>query len=458
MASSFLMSASRLALLAHVLRRKRDPLSHTLFASLVQHPATFNAAGATRIDHSGQINGDQTGAQLSSTTSGDFSPLVSVEDLVASWPEADVATLQADPILGACLGGVTDTMANSSLKPADIDGSYSLTDEGAPLAIHRTASKAIASNASLADSDLGLLYSPLSAALCRAIVETCSSSSQLNSALTSNLPRLLEALLSGVGRLAEAVPLPAMPPDAAVELGVPALLPHLAPLVDGFRQQVLEQFYQGCDELVAAVQRVGAAAGGAGAALATPAPGPRGGEAATSSTVSPVNTRRTSNSSVTTPGGASNALTAAFAVAENLVATLSTRLVTELRRASPVGALLLLVARLVSQTLRMLAAKFEVIVESQPAGAVGTPDWAIAEAQNVCVLDAVLSVRYAVLSELADITDASVVASLRSALSAFEPIATVLGGPATPLPEGRRDEAARMLKQMLRAGLMDEGW
>ena len=56
---------------------------------------------------------------------------------------------------------------------------------------------------------------------------------------------------------------------------------------------------------------------------------------------------------------------------------------------------------------------------------------------------------------LAALPDASA-QSLREGLGAFHPICAALANPATPIPEGLREQATTMFKQMLRRELIDQ--
>jgi hypothetical protein len=120
--------------------------------------------------------------------------------------------------------------------------------------------------------------------------------------------------------------------------------------------------------------------------------------------------------------------------------------------------LLLVVARLVAQAIRMLAGKLELaVVAASPEGP-GSRAWEAAEASNAAILGAVLAVRRQVLSDASALAGGAAAPALRPALAALEPVAAALANPGTPVTETRREEAASLLKQMLRAGMIDEGW
>ena len=55
---------------------------------------------------------------------------------------------------------------------------------------------------------------------------------------------------------------------------------------------------------------------------------------------------------------------------------------------------------------------------------------------------------------LAALPDASA-QSLREGLGAFHPICAALANPATPIPEGLREQATTMYKQLLRREMID---
>ena len=108
----------------------------------------------------------------------------------------------------------------------------------------------------------------------------------------------------------------------------------------------------------------------------------------------------------------------------------------------------------------MLAAKLELgLTEGRdPEGTL--LERSAAEAANGATLSALWLLRQEVLSELAGLGSAGEEAGafLRIALATLAPIVTKLANPATPMPEEKRGEAARMLKALLRAGMIDEGW
>mmetsp|Transcript_36886 Transcript_36886/g.118713 ORF Transcript_36886/g.118713 Transcript_36886/m.118713 type:complete len:107 (-) Transcript_36886:324-644(-) len=106
----------------------------------------------------------------------------------------------------------------------------------------------------------------------------------------------------------------------------------------------------------------------------------------------------------------------------------------------------------------MLAGKLEVAVVAAPAGGAGSRAWEAAEASNTAILGALLALRRQVLSDASALAGGSAAVVLRPALAALEPVAAALASPGTPMTESRREEAAGLLKQMLRAGMIDEDW
>ena len=198
---------------------------------------------------------------------------------------------------------------------------------------------------------LRALWRPLAVSACGSLCSACDRSSSLRSVLVAELPRLVTALLSSLGRLPETAATAAIPPDAAAELGADALLRLLRPLAEPYQQESTASLFEASDGFAAALQRL-AAAGTARLGSGLGGGGLGGGEAngEGGGGGTPEQPR------VGTPGGGGGGAVNSDAAVE-AGAVLRRRAIGALRRSAPVRTLQLGVVQGLAQAIRMLAAK-----------------------------------------------------------------------------------------------------
>jgi len=104
----------------------------------------------------------------------------------------------------------------------------------------------------------------------------------------------------------------------------------------------------------------------------------------------------------------------------------------------------------------MLAAKLELMLAERPAAEAGSRAWAASEAANGATLTALKALREDLVAEMSGMAEAAA-APLRVAVGGLAPVVTTLANPATPLPDALREAGAKVLKQLLRSGMIEEG-
>ena len=382
----------RLHGLQRVLLKKRDPLSHTLFASLLllHAPPSSQQQQQRRLRPTQQPPHAEAAAAAAAAAaaSGDADATAA---LLAAFPDADLQLLALD-------AGLPRLEAAAAMAPA-----ATATGVTAATAPTNGGGGAEAEEQAEAATGLGALWAPLSRAL-REGLEGASSHGGVRGALAAELPRLLLALLGAAERIDTHLSPACLPAEGRRALSAAALLRGAGSLRPQFQRDSLATLFEAAEAMVDKLSR--------------PPP----------------------------PGTTADSLAAAGAADG---AALARRIGVELRRAAGIAPLQLLVAQGCAQACRMAAAKLETAL-----GAHSREEDADANA-NAALFFAVRQLRAAVC-ELLPALPEEAAQPMRDGLGAFHPVCAALANPATPLPEGLREQATTMFKQMLRRELIDQ--
>ncbi|EOD32265.1 component of oligomeric Golgi complex 5 [Emiliania huxleyi CCMP1516] len=98
----------------------------------------------------------------------------------------------------------------------------------------------------------------------------------------------------------------------------------------------------------------------------------------------------------------------------------------------------------------------ELMLAERPAAEAGSRAWAASEAANGATLTVLKALREDLVAEMSGMAEAAA-APLRVAVGGLAPVVTTLANPATPLPDALREAGAKVLKQLLRSGMIEEG-
>jgi hypothetical protein len=224
-AEALFVAALQLVELQRVLAKKRDPLSHALFASLFE-------------EHDGEAGAPP---HLSAAT-----PVHAHH----RWAQANVSLLEQDALLASILGN-GDARPNAAASAPSAIGTVMMTATGnvttddelvAPRRGDGTA-------ALFAAQPKGLLslWAPLAIALRDSLERSSAASPFVRQTLSTELPRLL-GLLRGAAKRVEQHLLPTvLPAEAALALGAPAMLQCLSPTKDRFQRDLIAVLNAKCD-------------------------------------------------------------------------------------------------------------------------------------------------------------------------------------------------------------------
>ena len=407
-------ASSRLLTLQRTLGKKRDPISHVLFSSLLPQPPDAAGGGAAR---------------------GASGP----------WPHASPAALAQHPLLAAMLA------------PAAADAAAPAAT-AAPTAPAATDDEPAAA-AAAADEVYGfdVLWRPLLLALQSSLELAASASPFVASTLWSDLPRLLGQLAAVSPRLSAAITPALLPPEAAVSLSAARLLECLPQAQAVFRRELFAALSAAVDAQFAAL-----GAGLHGSAAATPAAdeaaaAPEAGRLSLSC-AAPDGAR--APSLLESPRASRGAKPGAKPGAEP-ASRLGAALEDEVRRVAALPPLLLLAAPGCAQGVSLFAAEAEAAVRYSDEG---DAEYEEAASANGALLAAVQTLRAdahslgaAGLPPPAEpgSTCAELQAALYGALDKLAPVTAALASPAMPLPEEQRAEAAAALKRQLRRDMIN---
>lgn len=398
----------RLSALERLLLKKRDPLSHTLFASLFEtgggDPAESVAVeGATPIT-TGQHAAAPPAPQAGGRWGGAVPSMLSAGPLLASivdafTAEAASAALQPPP---------TGSAANDGQSPAG-NGRSSATAAASSL---DAASRSTADSAVAGGGDgLAGLWLPLLEALRGALTITSATAPFVRHMLATGLPRLLQTLTAARERATGHLQPSSLPPAALRHLDTAALLACIDDTGRTFHRELTSALRAEMDSLLAPL---------------------------IAGTLPPASAA---------PSTAQSGL-AAVASERRLGKTIHTRL-HEASSHPPLQAMVVgACATAVEECARRIGRLLR--TESAEAGE------AASATLNGHLLALIQSLRADVCGAIDDCVSAELAPPLRRALSELHPAISTLANPATPLPEEMRVEATVMLKQQLRREMIDE--
>ena len=419
---AYFVAALRLAGLQRVLGKKRDPLSHRLFASVFDDEGAARAAKESNAARFGDISGMG----------------------IRRWECADLDILESVPLLKGLLPLLPPEVvaAAEATRQAKKDASSGGGEGGAGRLFAPGGGGSGGGGVSGRDLVLGaeglfgasprgllVLWAPLSLSLRAAISKACSDSPFVRHTLSTELPRLLDTFFSASER-AEQHLLPApLPLEAQAPLCAEGIIECLSAPREVYQRDLLASLNASCDAQLAQFAGGGAASGGGGASGA--------------------------NSS-----GSRLGLAVAY----------------ELQRCAGLAPLLRLVIAAGAQAVSQFSSRAEAFVlqsaehgaaasessgerASAPGGAPSASESAAREAATAAnreVLVAVQDLRGDVHAALDEFVSAEIGAPLRAALSKLGAVCAALANPSTPLPEALLADAASLLKSVLRSEMIDD--
>ena len=414
---AFFIAASQLIELHRVLCKKRDPLTHTVFASIWEADDGVTDAARSGGDSArGAIRGGGAGGTVDHA-GGEGGRL---------WECADASLLASQPMLASLVSAQPgDAGDGSSLAHTAAEQRHHGAGETRASGVARTP---LASGEDAVDGDGGVppvlssnprglfaLYSPLARSLRSAIEAGCSSAPFVRACLASELPRLLELLLVAAERCEEQLLPSALPPEAEASLCAESLLACLGALRDTYRRDLSAALHASCELQLGSISAGGVGAGAAGGAA----------------------------------GGAAADVALGLAIA------------TELRRCAGLPPLYRLVVSAGAQAVGLFAHQVESIVFHSSAAAAGggaAADEADDETRafvNGALLRSVKALRADVHQAVDEQTSEEMIAPLRLSLAQLNAPVAALANPSTPLPDELRGDAARLLKVVLRREMID---
>lgn len=245
---AFYVACLRLADLQKVLTRKRDPLTHTLFASLLQastDAATLaDGASARPVGDGAEADGAQR------------------------WPGSEPALLASSPMLFSIVADVL-----GAIETRTSDGPAT-TDPFAPPATATPVNAPAGAPPAIASSDgLHALWAPLSATLQSALAKAMAGAPFVRHHIVSEPWRLLSMLMAAAERFeAHLMPTP-ITNEAYGALHADALCSCLRPATDAYQRQTLAALTAACDATLAAASAAASSAASGNAAGGVPAGG-----------------------------------------------------------------------------------------------------------------------------------------------------------------------------------------
>ena len=406
MAEAFFAAACRIVELQRVLAKKRDPLTHTLFASLYEGEEGEGEEGEPEGDDSA----DPRRRQRPATRGGHAIGGATLSD-GHRWAAADFSIFDGSTALASVVAVLPATAragSSSALPASAVANAVSDQNQRGGLFAARP-------------RGLLVLYAPLAHALRAATEKAIAGAPFVRATLTSELPRLLDVLLASSER-AEQYLLPAqLPREAQIALGAEALLESLAPLRDARRRELSASLNAACNaqlsRLAAAEARRGHSSGDSGA------------------------------------GGAGHAGTSSSSPC-----SLGVAIRNELRSCDGLLPLHHGVVAAGAQAVALFAHQAEAIVFHSAPGVnseVAADSDAKSAAANGALLGALQALRADVHQALDEETNEEVGAPMRSALALLNAPVAALANPSTPLPDELREVAARLLKVVLRREMID---
>ena len=229
-AETFFVSALRIADLQRVLGKKRDPLSHTLFAS------TFDEDTAAGAGAGGQ-NGMPTSGHR--TYCRDHPGAVD-----ARWACADVTSLEEQPLLRCIL---------DALPPEALGTAVTDSKPAATRAVAGAVGAPFVAPGLFAGTAPGLLvlWAPLARGLQRSFDKAVAAAPFVRQTLSKELPQLVDLLLSAAERAEQhLLPVP-LPAEAQAALCAEAMVEGLAVLRDVYSRDLASTLNAVCEAQLA---------------------------------------------------------------------------------------------------------------------------------------------------------------------------------------------------------------